>query len=232
MVSLSSSGGGGIGDGGDKQASSSSALSQAADALLSSYGQMLSLAQRGAVTMAVAEKKLGSLLDFLATTLGGGGGGGSGSGGGGEAREDGSHSSPGERVLERVYVATLESLSASASSSASSSACAPTKAGERLAFRTRLRLASLWLDQRAHARAAKLLDELLVETSASASGQQQQQEQSPSAAATPGANLNLNLNIATDARAGTALLDVLALQIRLRTERGDAARSLRPLHRN
>ena len=245
--------------GGDKNL----ALSSAADALLSSYGAMLSLAQRGGVTAPVAEKKLGSLLDFLATTLGGAGEGAAASSsalsaavaaasktGEGSRGRRGTAPPPGERVLERVYLTTLDSLSrSSAAAAAAGTGTAASRATDRLAFRTRLRLAALWLDQRAHERAARLLDELLEEQQQAqqVQAQQQQQQQQPldssKAGETPAASAGAASAAAAgatptalgggggDARAGTATLDVLALQIRLRTERGDAARSLKPLHR-
>ena len=252
---------GGATGGGGGGSENNPALSAAAGALLSSYGDMLALAQRGAVTAPVAEKKLGSLLDFLATTLGGAGEGGGGSSSAaaaasasmlasaatasdGERNRKGSSASPGERVLERVYLATLESLSKSSSAAGTAAAAggtAASRANDRLAFRTRLRLAALWLDQRTYDKASRLLDELLEE-------QQQQQAAAPAgaagaaaAAAEAGASAAAPASTTaatpsavvagSDARAGTATLDVLALQIRLRTERGDAARSLKPLHR-
>ena len=243
--------------GGDKNL----ALSSAADALLSSYGAMLSLAQRGGVTAPVAEKKLGSLLDFLATTLGGAGEGAAASSsalsaavaaasktGEGSRGRRGTAPPLGERVLERVYLTTLDSLSrSSAAAAAAGTGTAASRATDRLAFRTRLRLAALWLDQRAHERAARLLDELLEEQQQAQQVQAQQLQQQPldssKAGETPAASAGAASAAAAgatptalgggggDARAGTATLDVLALQIRLRTERGDAARSLKPLHR-
>ena len=228
------------------------ALASAADALLSSYGEMLSLAQRGSVTAPVAEKKLGSLLDFLATTLGGAEGASSSSSSaaaastapGERSSTMGNAPSPGEKVLERVYLATLDSLSKSSATAGAGTAAS--RANDRLAFRTRLRLAALWLDQRAHAKAVRLLDELLEEQQ-QAQQQAQRAQQQPAAQqqqpeSTAGGDAPAAAPAAAqaapavpggggDARAGTATLDVLALQIRLRTERGDAARSLKPLHR-
>lgn len=236
-----------------------STFSSAADALLGSYGDMLALSQRGAVTAPVAEKKLSSLLDFLATTLGGAGETGASScsassSAATDAERKGNKPSPGERVLERVYLATLNSLAkssaAAAAAAAAASACsgggagnttttAASRANDRLAFRTRLRLAALWLDQRAHDKAAGLLDELLEEQNAQPQPQQPQQppesrmgEAPPASAGATGAAAVPGIGVGVgDARAGTATLDVLALQIRLRTECGDAARSLKPLHR-
>jgi COP9 signalosome complex subunit 2 len=87
-------------------------------------------------------------------------------------------------LLERVFAATL----------------AAPAAPDRLKFRTRLRLAHLWLDAGDHARADAALRELR------------------SACA------------AHDASGGTALLDVLAAQIKLHTATGDGRR-LKDAHR-
>ena len=135
-----------------------------ADGLLDDYGRMLAAAEAGSVSRAAAEKKLGSLLDTLATAA------------------------PGRpplppTLLERVYTVTL----------------AARAAPDRLTHRTKLRLANLWLDGGDVSRADAALAELRAACGA-------------------------------DAAAGTALLDVLAAEIRLHTATRDTRR-LKDAHR-
>ena len=146
---------------------------------------MLTYAASGAVSRNAAEKKLSSLLDFLAAAAG---------------TPDGAQPPPPPgaasptapappSLLERVYEATLDSLG---------------EANERLAFRTRLRLAGLWLARGQHGRCEAALADLTASCAGADGGD--------------------------DVRKGTQLLEVYALEIQLRTALRDAKR-LKALYR-
>jgi COP9 signalosome complex subunit 2 len=189
--------------------------------MMAAYGDMLSLAAAGGVPRHAAEKKLSSLLDHLAAAAA--------SSAASAAAAAPPPPSPGgaaaappppaaaESLLERVYEATLAALGAS---------------NERLAFRTRLRLAGLWLGRGDLAAAERALAALRAScggipgldapAALTAADNPAGGGKPPGAAAAAAA--------VDDARRGTQLLDVLALEIQASAARGDARRS-RAAHR-
>ena len=197
---------------------------------MAAYADMLALAASGGVPRHAAEKKLASLLDHLAASTP------TASAAGVPAPApappppppprprpspaDGDAPAPpppppgeAEALLERAYAATLDALGAS---------------NERLAFRARLRLAALWLARGDLAGAERALAALrascggipgldapgaLPAADGGAAG---------AGAAAPAP--------ADDARRGTQLLDVLALEVQVAAARGDGRRA-RAAHR-
>jgi len=125
----------------------------------------------------------------------------------------------GTQLMEQVYAATL---------------AADPPPPDRLALRTRLRLAGLWLDGGRYELADGALQELRrLERRRESRRGEEGGESAPSTSTPhsppPSYSQCAQGDAAADARHGTNLLDVLALEIGLHTARGDAAR-LRATH--